>query len=409
MNLLPKINICILTLGILFFYPNRAAAQTTEQGNSTLLYSLLNEDDDKVMHEVLKHPEKFSFQLIYIKLRNVNGKFTLEKHSLFEDQHYFYPASLIKFPLMILMLEHLTSLKKYGCNLDSRISLKTCSCDKATESYVRNSKLPTIRQFMREMMIMSNNDAYNLFFDMVGMDKFNKKYKGLGYKGLVLKSRFTKNCSKNRWSGGVNFYNSSDSLIWSIPCDSSALKVDLDSSLPVTAGLFHYENGKKITGPNTFSPSNYVLLSEATDLLVKLFYPEKKPDFDIDSSFLEAFKNSLGSFPRELENSEYPTRTIPDHYYKFFLNPQLMKTSNGQLRIYNKVGLASSFLSDISYFYDKENDIRFFLSGSILAKPDGIINGGSTDYQTYGMQLFRKIGGLIYQYEKIYQESLKNK
>jgi hypothetical protein len=89
----------------------------------------------------------------------------------------------------------------------------------------------------------------------------------------------------------------------------------------------------------------------------------------------------------------------PDYYYKFFLDPKAHNTQAGKLRIYNKVGLASGYLSDVSYFEDQENGISFFLSAAILAKKDGIVGGGKNNYFDFGMPVLRKIGTLIYNYE----------
>ena len=358
---------------------------------------------DPLLDEVLSNPSKYQFQVIYTSVNENGEKDSLDKHSLFEDRYYFYPASLIKFPLALLALEKMTLLKDSGIGLQTKIISNTCSCDKETDSYVKKSINPCLGQFLREMMIMSNNDAYNLFFDFVGRDHFNTRICEMGFNGIVLKSRFS-GCSneQNRMSGGVRFLGVGDSLIYSVPCMQSAATVSIDSMLPIKAGIAYIEKGKKINKPKDYSETNYVSLSQAHQLLVSLFYPGFAPagfSLEIDTVYKNALLQAMGSFPRELLQSAEDFKNIPDHYYKFFLDPASMKTADGNLRIYNKVGLASGFLSDVSYFVDSANGVRFFLSAAILAKKDGVINNGNNNYFDLGMPVLRKIGALIYQYE----------
>ena len=287
--------------------------------------------------------------------------------------------------------------------MQNKIRLKTCSCDKASDSYVKKSQNPNLEQFLREMLIMSDNDAYNLFFDLVGIDRCNTRLRQMGYDGIILKSRFVAGCGRNRLSGGFEFLNESDSVVYSIPCDSSVSDFSAVSLYPTASGRYHYEGKKKVSGPKDYSGSNFVRLADAHNLMTRLFYPEIISDpealFRFDDNYRQMLKSALGDFPRELLLAKQDFSKIPDHYYKFFLDPKVMKTSDGNLRIYNKVGLASGFLSDVSYFEDKENDIRFFLSAAIFAKKDGTVGGGPNNYFDLGMPALRKIGSLIYHYE----------
>jgi hypothetical protein len=227
----------------------------------------------------------------------------------------------------------------------------------------------------------------------------------MGFDGMILKRRFTSGCidEQNRKSGGVRFLNNKDSLLFKVSCDSSITNFMPDSSLPTTAGRSHYDKGKRVYKPYDYSKSNYVRLADANDLMVRLFFPyiikDSLATFKFDDTYRNLLIKSLGDFPRELLYAQEDYSKIPDHYYKFFLDPKTMNTKTGRLRIYNKVGLASGFLSDVSYFEDKENDVSFFLSGVIFAKKDGIINGGSNNYFDLGMPVLRKIGALIYAHE----------
>ena len=395
----------IITLLICFLIGSEIKSQATfYRANDSLLYQILK-GKDPLLDEVLNNQSRYEFQLIYTKVNRSSGKTILEERSLNKDKYHFYPASLIKFPLAIVALEYFYSLRQYGVEANSILRLNTCSCDKGTNSYVSKSKKPTPEQLIREMMIMSNNDAYNFYFDLVGIDRCNKRMKEMGLNGIIMKRRFTSGCSDedNRKSGGVQIFNSKDSLIFKTPCESSVSNFMPDSSLPITAGRSHFDKGKRIYKPYDYSKSNYVRLADAHELMIRMFFPEIIKDsaaqFRFDRTYKNLFIKALGDFPRELLNAQQDYSKIPDHYYKFFMDPASMNTKTGTFRIYNKVGLASGFLSDVSYFEDKENNISFFLSGVIFAKKDGIINGGSNNYYDLGMPVLRKIGSLIYKHE----------
>jgi len=379
-------------------------AQSSREVRDSLLYKILSVGDP-LIDEVLQHANQYEFQLIYTRINKENKLVSFEERSLFKDSFHFYPASLIKFPLAVVALEYLYSLKESSIGLHTKMQLSTCSCDKPSNSYIKNSLYPTPEQLLREMMIMSNNDAYNVFFNLVGTDRCNSRLKEMGLHNIILRRRFTSGCSddNNRRNGGFSFTNEKGSLLFSKDCDSSVLFFMPDSSLPVKAGRSYYENGKKITGKYDYSNSNFVRLADAHDLMIRIFYPESNSDpaaaFRFDSIYRTTLISALGGFPRELLHAKKNYSSTPDYYYKFFADPESINTKKGTFRIYNKVGLAAGFISDVSYFEDKENNVSFFLSAAIFAKRDGIINGGSNNYYDLGIPLLRKIGKLIYRYE----------
>jgi len=385
-------------------YPHFVLAQysTPDLGKDFVDSVLLNHHP--VIDEVLSNPGKYHFQLIWTRVLEKNGGVELKQYSINQDNEYFYPASLIKFPVALVALEKLTTLKKMGISMLDSIFLTSCSCNNATISYVKKSTNPNLLQFLREMIIMSNNDAYNLFFDLTGRDLVNTKMKELQLNEILLKNRFSAGCREqgNKITGGIGFHKVADLSDLVLPCDTSVINWELDSTLPVLAGQFHLSNGKILSGPKNYSYTNYVSLKQANELLINLFLSyegREVPYFNIDREYRDFLIRAMGDFPRELLNSQSVLTKIPDYYYKFFINPKDMPTGDGKLRVFNKVGLASGFISDISYFYDSINNVRFFLSAAVMAKKDGIMDNGKNNYDDLAYPLLRNIGSLIYKYE----------
>lgn len=400
--MLYKMKISFFCLVLFIFYNTANAQHSADDLNQNLLLQIIRGKDSTVDH-VLNKAEKYHFQLILTLVDQHDGKDELLSFDFNQDKYYYNPASLIKLPVVILAAEKMSRLKEtFNVSVDDRIGLQICSCDKTTEDYINRSIPSTFRQVMRETIIMSSNPGFNYFFNFLGRDSFNTRIKDLGYSKTNLRRRFYANCTESDQSrfGGVNFYDEKGRIKHSMKCYFSNKSWENNADWPHLAGLKHKENGKYVNGPKDYRDGNFLALSDAHGMMLKLFNPEKfdpRSNFQIDSSIKNILIDALGNFPRELNSIHYK-ETYPDYYYKFFLDPKTMNTADGELRIYNKVGIAGGFISDVSFFHDKRSGIKFYLSGAMLAKKDGIMDNGKYDYYDIGIPVFRKIGSMIYAY-----------
>ena len=394
-----RLSIISLLIFVLKFF---SFSQLVSNNPDSFLFRILNTGDTTI-NELLHNQSKYHFQLVYTSVAKKNKKVVYEEHGLNVNKFYFNPASVVKLPLLLLALEKLTLLKEKGIDLDTKIVMHTCSCDFDTDGYVVKSKNPTMRQFLRELIIMSDNDSYNLLVDFVGYDYFNRRYRELGYDGFILKRRFTSNCNadQNKWFGGLSFYDSSNNLLYTQPCDTSKEFYFIDSTkYLLTAGISHLENSILAEGPKDFSSNNYLNFYQMYHLFKDLFSPEKfNKNFKIDSRYKVSLFDALKDYPSGLMNSNYDLNNISDGYYKFFMDSSVMDTQNKDFKIYNKVGIAGGFISDFSHIVDQSNGIEYFLSATMLAKKDDVINSGKNNYFDFGIPAFRKIGAILYNYE----------
>jgi hypothetical protein len=393
---------------LIFVFVSHSFSQHVINNSDSFLLRILNSGDTAI-NELLSNQSKYQFQLIYTRVSKANNKLVFHEHCLNDNKFYFNPASLVKLPLLLLALEKLTSLKEKGVDLDSRIAVHTCSCDFDTDGYVAKSKNPTMRQFLRELIIMSDNDAYNLLVDFVGYDYFNRRYRELGYDGFILKRRFTSGCNadQNKWYGGLSFYDSVNHLLYEQQCDTSKEFYNIDSTkYLLTAGTSHLENGVLIEGPKDFPNNNYLNFYQMNQFFKELFTPKSfDRNFKIDLSYKVVLFDALKDYPSSLMNSKYDLTDIPAWHYKFFIDSSVMDTRNSNLKIYNKVGMSGGFISDFSHVVDDSNGIEYYLSATMLAKKDDVINNGKNNYYDFGIPIFRIIGSLVHQFEiKVHQK-----
>lgn len=376
-------------------------AEARAQSDSLLLRMIAGKDS--LVDHVLRNAPKYHLQILLSVEGHGAPPGRLTHSQLNRDRYYFYPASLIKFPLAIKALEQMSVLETtHGITPDDRLGFSLCSCDPQTSNYVSKLTPPTFRQALREMMVMSNNSAYNLLFDMVGIDSLNLRMRELGYISTLMKRRFVSPCDNQlqRRHGGIRFHGADGMLKHMIPCSESTGEWEFAEDWPHQAGTRHLENGKWVAGPKSYRGGNHVSLAEAHDLLIRLMRPDLygADTLTMNSALRKALVDAMGAFPRELESPQYPKGKFPDHYYKFFLDPATMDTRNGHLRIYNKVGLADGFVSDVSYVVDEERGLRFFLSASMLASRPGEPGGYRHNYYDLGIPFLRRVGSLVYRH-----------
>jgi len=370
---------------------------------SDKLKEILSGKDAKVDY-VLANADKFHFQLILTTYSYDTGKIRLTHADINKDQYYFSPASLIKFPVAIVAAEKLSKLYDiYNITADDSIALSACFCNQSTANYINKTRSSSFRQVLRETMILSNNAGYNLLFDFLGKDTFNFRMRQLGYTHINLRNRFYPSCTEEQqaWFGGIKFYGPDKRLKYELPCQRSQHPWYNDSTWPHLAGKRYAADKRLVNGPKNYIYENYVSLFYAHQLMMQLMeseHSEKNNRLIINQVIKEELVDALGSYPRELQSTNYQNEKIPDTYYKFFLDPKTMQTGAGELRIYNKVGIAGGFISDVSFFHDQVTGLKFFLSGAMMSVENEVIDYRHYKYYDLGIPVFRKIGQLLYEY-----------
>lgn len=105
-------------------------------------------------------------------------------------------------------------------------------------------------------------------------------------------------------------------------------------------------------------------------------------------------------FPKECQLNDIDSSQNYDAYCKFLMygadkNIVIPNT----IRIFNKIGIAYGFITDIAYFVDFGNNIEFALSATIYLNNDGIFNDDKYEYETIGFPFMKNLGKEIYDYE----------
>ena len=383
-----------------------------------LIQNILGSIKDSTTKTVLSNPSNFRYQIIYTQInRDKMGvpHFTNYKLNVDPNQ-YFNPASMVKMPLAFLSLEKLHELNKKDINKYTTI-LFDSNYQRQVAMYADSSsknKKPSIAHFIKRAFLISENDPYNRMYQFVGQGDINRKLHQKGYSTTRITRQFMGYTEdQNRHTNGIRFVDDNNNLLF-----QQAPQYNTDSfqfGAPILIGNAHWNsNDELIQGPFDFTKHNNISLEDMQKMLQAIIFPASLPAksrFNIseeDRLFLLQF---LSQYPSETNYPKYDTEHFYDSYVKFFFQDSTHRMPNN-IRVFNKVGWAYGFLTDVSYVLDTVNNIDYMLSATVYVNSDGVVNDSKYDEATVGFPYLKQIGNAFYEYElkrkRNYHPILKN-
>jgi hypothetical protein len=382
---------------------NLASAQS-KNPIENILYN-----NPSLFKSVLDHPQKNEIQIIYTQInRDAKQKATFKTFSFnLDDQRYFYPASTIKLPAAIFALEKLNELKIDG--LDKNISLKieksfgeqtAVSADLSSQ----NGK-PSIANYIKKILLVSDNDAYNRIYEFVGRSEINQKLKKYGFNQTRIISRLSvgDGGENAKYTNPFDFLNDKGETIYKQLQAFDAKEYPFQLNNYKQGIGYKDRNDSLVMQPFDFSKMNAFQLSNQHELMKKLFFPEnypKKNQFNLKADDYDFLYSFMSKYPTE---STYPTYSAKDDYASYckflFYGADEKKPIDTNIRIFNKVGDAYGYTIDNIYFIDYENKVEFILSAVIQSNEDGIYNDNKYEYTTVCLPFLRHLGEKVYDFE----------
>ena len=370
-----------------------------------LIQNILGSIKDSTTKAVLANPSTFRYQIIYTQInRDKTGipHFTNYKLNVDPNQ-YFNPASMVKMPLAFLSLEKLHELNKKDINKYTTI-LFDSNYQRQVAMYADSSsknKKPSIANFIKRAFLISENDPYNRMYQFVGQGDINRKLHQKGYSTTRITRQFMGYTEdQNRHTNGIRFVDDNNNLLF-----QQAPQYNTDSfqfGAPILIGNAHWNsNDELIQGPFDFTKHNNISLEDMQKMLQAIIFPTSLPAksrFNIseeDRLFLLQF---LSQYPSETNYPKYDTEHFYDSYVKFFFQDSTHSMPKN-IRVFNKVGWAYGFLTDVSYVLDTVNNIDYMLSATVYVNSDGVVNDSKYDEATVGFPFLKQIGNAFYEYE----------
>lgn len=356
---------------------------------------------------VLLNRKEWNTQIIYTQIdRGGNGMPSLKNYYFnVNPANYFYPASTVKLPVSLLALQKLNELKEKGIDKHTTIITETGN---SSQTAVYNDPTtpdgrPTIAQYIKKILMVSDNDAYNRLYEFLGQEYINTELHKKGYEDVQLLHRLqiALPAAENRQTNPVKFLDAKNNVLYEQPMQTNIKEyVKRNDSL----GKGYYQGGNLIDGAMNFSAKNRISLEDLHNILISLVFPKKvtaRQRFNItddDRAFILKYMSQL---PTESTYPPYSSDTAAywPAYCKFLLFGREKGALPQNIRVFNKPGDAYGQMLDVAYVVDYEKGVEFFLSAVTYCNSDGIVNDDKYDYKTVGLPFMKNLGQVIYNYE----------
>lgn len=341
------------------------------------------------LQSYLRAAKAYHIQIIYTQVNRDAQNRPILRHYAFrlDTTEYFYPASLVKLPLCALALERIERLKAQGITVKTPFVLeaesKGCFAQIQREPY-------SAADCIRRQMVFSDNPTFDYFYALVGPVHATYTLRQRGYTSAYIGHRLGRSCSaqENLCAEQVVFLRENTPL-FSLPKTCS-------ENMP----SHPYEKHPYLLMPN----ANALSLKDAHTMLISLIFPKAvRPSerFQLSADAYHLLRRYLSMYPSEARDPDYDLKEYHDGVRKYFLmgGSDTVRLPS-RIRIFNKVGLAYGYLSDVAYIVDFDLGVEFFLS-SVIYVGEGNLNSPPVSGYPWkrGLYFLKELGWVLYKYE----------
>jgi hypothetical protein len=385
-----------------------ASLYTMAQQPDTIFLKNLLESHPELFNHILNHPTHNEVQILYTQIdRDENNVPHFKSYSYrLNANHYFYPASTVKLPTAIFTFEKLNELNIKG--LDQKSVMITDSAfagqTKVTKDSTAKNGLPSIDNYIKKILLVSDNDAYNRLYEFVGREEINNKLKKYGLNGTRIIGRLAiGDAGENtKHTNPVNFYQGKK-LVYHKPALYDAKDYPMHPDNMIQGKGYLDKNDKLVMKPFDFSDKNVYPLADQQMVLKRLLFPEAFPEndrFNLTNDNYRFIYHFMSMWPTE---SKHPTYSPPEYFPAYckwlFYGGDSLAVVNPNVRIFNKIGDSYGYDIDNAYIVDFKNKAEFILSAVVQSNEDGIYNDNKYEYKTVCLPFMKNLGQVIYQYE----------
>ena len=273
------------------------------------------------------------------------------------------------------------------------------------------NKKPSIAHFIKRAFLISENDPYNRLYQFMGQGPINQKLQAKGYGSSRITRQFMGFTEdQNRHTNGVRFIDSNGKTLLTLAPQYN--KDSFQFGAPVLIGEAHWNSKDEVIhAPYDFTKHNNIALIDMQKMLQSVVFPNsvsKQNRFNFSEEDRLFLLQYLSQYPSETNYPKYDTATFYDSYVKFFFQDSTHRMPN-HIRVFNKVGWAYGFLTDVSYVLDTKNNIDYMLSATVYVNSDGVVNDSKYDEATVGFPFLKQIGAAFYAHELTRPRAFKPK
>ncbi|MBI4957696.1 MAG: serine hydrolase, partial [Myxococcales bacterium] len=337
-------------------------------------------------------------------------------HGYRADAEYFYPASAVKVFLAVAALRALDERagrpiapgtrirrcrpKRPGCeppdpDVDDAES-KQGEASKKGEGESKQSDDPDapkkheklyVGEELAKLLTFSDNESYNRFWDVVGHRELNERMAALGFPAVRFHHRMDTPAERSKHTLRV-LLSPPRGKGFEVRARDSDLVLAPTPAAELSIGTAYHDGRRRVDEPMSFAAKNYASLADLQRMVRALLFPER-PD----------------SVPLGLDPSEHKllvdamTAHLPgsarmnDHHP---LAPGVLEVVPAErVRYVGKAGRAYGFLLDNAFVEDRTTHRGFFLTATVYANPDGVMNDDDYAYEELARPILKAVGAAI--------------
>jgi len=350
--------------------------------------------------QLAANPDHYRLQILFTEIqRDGAGRPVLREYQYRADAEYLYPASTVKLAIAALALEYLQQLAVYGVSADSVMQTEPLLPGDVLVNRDESaaSGLPTVRHYVKKILLVSDNDAYNRLYELMGQHYINTRLTELGFTDAQILHRLERPLSaeENRATNAITFYDAGGQLIYRQPARHAPV---MPARLFTPVGNDYLKDGLLQGKPLDFSQKNRWTLSHMHRMTQLIMLPETLPAkirLQLAPAELQFLQQQMAQLPGDSQDPRYDPAQYWPTYVKFLVYGAAKDVApDPRVHIHNKVGDAYGFLLDSAYIRDDCSGAEFILSAALYVNQDGVLNDDHYDYDTVGLPLLKRLGEL---------------
>jgi len=363
--------------------------------NSNPIKSSLRKDD--FLKEIIKDKEDYQIQILLTKINQNNTQFDFNEYEYqLDDNQYFYPASTIKLPIVILTLKKINELRSKGSEITLKSKIILNYKDDYSELVIRDS-ITSFQNLIADVFLVSDNSASNILIDFLGYNYFNDEMKNAGFDKTYLNHKFNPDPYVNStWQ----ISDLDNNIISSLNDNQKIIKAD-DKTNGLEKGDRRYFKGEILDESLNFSEKNRSSVTDMHNLIKYIFYPEifdSTNNFNLNVEDYDFLRYWMSRFTYEDIGEKFiGDEKFFETYNKFFIHGDEQSVSNEQIRVYNKIGQAYGTSIDNALIKNYQDNIEFILTATIYTNKNKVINDNLYEYDDIAVPFLAKLSRSIYQ------------
>ena len=351
---------------------------------------------DGFLKEILKNKENYEIQIIYTEIkRDKEGEPDfMDFEFQVDENNYFYPASTIKLPIVILTLDKINELRSKGINVSLKSKITLSPLDQEM-SLIQKDSITSFQNLIADILLVSDNSASNVLIDFIGYNHFNAKMNQAGFNKTYLNHKFSPDPNYTiDWEIKTMF----NDLISSNE-ERDIVTAD-DNILGLKKGEKKFKDGIVELGSLDFSQKNRSSIIDMHNIIKRIIFPSKFDDdnaFNLNVEDYDFLRYWMSRFTHEDLGNKFTTdKKYFESYNKFFIHGADTVVKNKNIRVYNKIGQAYGTSTDNAYIKNYQDDVEFFLTATIYTNKNNIINDNVYEYEETAIPFLAKLSQSLY-------------